>query len=102
MKYILFYILSVLFTFTSLGQQVFYQDIFKGGVTGDGIGTRTANSSREFNVHIPANSTIRKAFIFVTTYKTSYPNMDNTFLNRQISFDNHIYNLNKRMDIALI
>ncbi len=89
MKIKLLFFLIFLFSNVSFGQQVFYQDIFKGGVTGDCVGPYISVAPRTFNVHIPPNSTIRKAYLFVTTYKTKYPNLDSIFYDRKIIFNNH-------------
>ncbi|RYM31500.1 hypothetical protein ERX46_16475 [Brumimicrobium glaciale] len=72
----------------SFSQTIFYQDIYHGGVTGDGIGTYNSESQMTFNVAIPTNSTIREAFLFVTTHKSKFPSLDSIFYDRKITFNN--------------
>jgi gliding motility-associated-like protein len=81
-------------------QTVFYEEIFHGGVTGDGIGTSTPEIPYSFNVNIPVNSTIKKAFLFVTSTKTKYSFLDSTFLDRSISFNNYQINLSNNDTIT--
>ncbi|MFN5415965.1 MAG: gliding motility-associated C-terminal domain-containing protein [Flavobacteriia bacterium] len=50
------------------GQVCVYQDIFKGGVTGDGNTSWFYNDPCTLNINIEANSSIRKAFLFVNVY----------------------------------
>ena len=55
----------------SLNSQIcVYQDVFKGGVTGDGFNPWYFNESGNFNIQIEPNSTIRKAYLFVSVYET--------------------------------
>src|SRR5690554_1609313 len=75
-------------------QEIFYQDIYHGGVTGDGIGTYVSEVSRDFNVNIPLNSIIKKAFLFMTTIKVQSSNLDNAFHNRNFTFNNNNILLN--------
>jgi len=60
-----------------LGQLVFYQDVFKGGVTGAGYNpTWNSNSPGVIQLHIEPGSTIRKAFLLVGTYTNAvYPTL---------------------------
>jgi gliding motility-associated-like protein len=55
-------------SYTVVAQAVFYQDIFKGGVTVGGFSTGLGTGSGFINLHIEQGSVIRKAFIF--TYST--------------------------------
>ncbi|WP_107040117.1 hypothetical protein [Brumimicrobium mesophilum] len=82
------FILYSSFYSTCSSQTVFYQDTYHGGVTGDGIGPFNSESQMTFNVDIPSNSAIRVAYLFVTTHKTSFPNLDSIFYNRTIEFNN--------------
>lgn len=52
-------------------QQLFYQDVFYGGVTGGGFSTGQGSGSGSFNLYIEPGSTIKKAYLF--TYRIGYP-----------------------------
>ncbi|HLU87747.1 MAG TPA: hypothetical protein VKZ44_08330, partial [Taishania sp.] len=45
-----------------------YQDIFRGGVTGDAFNPWNLPFGGNFEVYIEPGSTIRKAYLFVTVY----------------------------------
>jgi hypothetical protein len=94
MKFKTLPILCFFLTFHVTAQEIFYQDIYHGGVTGDGIGTSFSQTPQDFNMYIPVNSIVKEAFLFVTTLKTSYPNLNNTFYDRVITFNNHEISLN--------
>lgn len=64
-----FILLFNILTFQS--QQLFYSDIFNGGVTAGGFSSGQANGSGSFNLYIEQGSTIRKAYLF--TYSIGYP-----------------------------
>ncbi|MDD2984467.1 MAG: gliding motility-associated C-terminal domain-containing protein [Crocinitomicaceae bacterium] len=55
-------------------QNVLYQDIFKGGVTGDGYNPGYSYLTGNFNVHIESGSTIRSAFLYCNAYNSPAPN----------------------------
>src|SRR5690554_672036 len=103
MKYLLFLLLNTLTIGNSLngfGQSIFYQDIFYGGVTGDGIGPFVAEEPFTFNVDIPPNSNIKSAFLFVTTFKLKSNLIDSSFQNRKIIFNNNEITLQESMIIS--
>lgn len=56
-----------------MGQTIIHQDIFKGGVTGDGYNPGFSYNPGVFNVHIENGSTIRDAFLFSTAYNSPLP-----------------------------
>jgi len=51
-----------------LGQLVYYQDTFAGGVTGGGYDPGFTSNDGEITVYIAPNSTVRKALLFVGVY----------------------------------
>lgn len=55
------------------GQTIIHQDIFKGGVTGDGFNPGFSGASGNFNVFIENGSTIRSAYLFSTAYNSPPP-----------------------------
>jgi PKD repeat protein len=52
----------------AVGQLVYYQDTFTGGVTGGGYNPGFTSNAGEITVYIAPNSTIRKALLFVGVY----------------------------------
>ncbi|MDD2983824.1 MAG: gliding motility-associated C-terminal domain-containing protein [Crocinitomicaceae bacterium] len=56
-----------------IGQTIVHQDIFKGGVTGDGYNPGFSGASGNFNVFIEPGSTIRSAYLFSTAYNSPPP-----------------------------
>jgi gliding motility-associated-like protein len=54
----------------SHAQTAVYQDIFKGGVTGDAFNPWMSTIDGEFEIHIEPGSTIRKAYLFVNVYNS--------------------------------
>lgn len=62
-------ILLYLFHFSILGQVEFYQDVFHGGVTGNGFNPFVLEHTGQIDVHIEPGSVIRKAYIFVSLRK---------------------------------
>ena len=69
------------------GQQLFYSDIFHGGVTGSGFAlSYGSNGSGFFNVNIPISSTIRKAFL-ITGRNGNAPNLVVDFNGNSLVFD---------------
>jgi len=48
-------------------QTLFYQDVFRGGVTGDGYTCFNYPATDTLSIHIPTGSSIRKAILFVNT-----------------------------------
>jgi len=64
----------------AFGQQLYYQDVFRGGVTGGGYNpTWNSNQSGEIQLYIEPGSTIRKAFLFIGTYTNQvYPVLSNS------------------------
>ncbi|MFA5574681.1 MAG: hypothetical protein WC994_06450, partial [Brumimicrobium sp.] len=49
-------------------QQLFHQDVFYGGVTGDAFNPWTSPAPGQFNIYIEPGSTVRKALLFVSSY----------------------------------
>lgn len=80
----------LLFTFffllKSQSQLPVYQDVFYGGVTGDGYNPWYLNNPGFFNINIEPSSTIRKAFLFVSVFESPDE--------RQINFNGNIIKLN--------
>ena len=62
-------------SYTVIGQKIYYQDIFNGGVTGGGYNpTWNSNAPGVIQLHIEPGSTIRKAFLLVGMYNNPAPN----------------------------
>ena len=75
------FVLKILFfvllfqSYTIIGQKIYYQDIFNGGVTGGGYNpTWNSNTPGVIQLHIEPGSTIRKAFLLVGMYNNPAPN----------------------------
>ncbi len=63
------FFLSVFNTLGCLSQNVIYQDVFHGGVTGGGYNpTWNSNSNGIIDIYIEPGSTIKKAFLFIGCY----------------------------------
>jgi gliding motility-associated-like protein len=60
----------LLFNFISISQINFYQDIFQGGVTGNGYNSGFSNELGTISINIENGSTIRKAFLYTTIYQS--------------------------------
>ncbi|MBL1281116.1 MAG: hypothetical protein COA33_012620, partial [Fluviicola sp.] len=65
-------------SFNSNAQIDFYQDVFYGGVTGDGYNPFTLEDSGTIDIYIEPGSTVREAFLFITIL-TIDTVADNTF-----------------------
>jgi len=65
-KYTSLTIFLVGLNLNSTAQIDFYQDVFYGGVTGDGYNPFTLETTGTFDVYMEPGSTIRKAFLFVS------------------------------------
>ena len=100
MKFCFSILLSLFFCGHAKAQTIYYQDIFHGGVTGDGVGPFVAEETFTFNVDIYPNSTIKSAFLFVTTYKLKPSSLDSSFQNRKIIFNNNEITLKECMTIS--
>lgn len=71
-KYII--LILTLLPFLGYSQQIFYQDIFYGGVTGGGFSTGVGDGgSGQIVVNIDPTSTIRKAYLLCTRYREAQP-----------------------------
>ena len=71
-----FFVIGLFFfnPYKNKAQQIFYQDVFYGGVTAGGFSTGQGSGSGSFSLYIEPSSTIRKAFLF--TYRIGYaPNV---------------------------
>lgn len=66
MRYFLIILLSLYSSLTS-SQSIYYQDIIKGGITGNGGSTWLGSGSFNFPVLIPSGSTIKKAFLITAS-----------------------------------
>ena len=82
--------LALVFTFIgtfcmhSLHAQVpFYQDVFYGGVTGDGYSSVNLETTDTLKVYIESGSTIREAFLFVHTFEIN----GGTTIDRSMDFN---------------
>ncbi|MEO9257095.1 MAG: gliding motility-associated C-terminal domain-containing protein [Crocinitomicaceae bacterium] len=69
----LIFILLLLNTFTYKAQQIFYQDVFHGGVTGGGYTTTLGSGTGSFVVQIPSGSSIRFAYLFSGCQGYTFP-----------------------------
>ena len=87
MRKLFIYIIFFFSLFNLKGQQLFYSDIFHGGVTGSGFAlSYGSNGSGFFNVNIPISSTIRKAFL-ITGRNGNAPNLVVDFNGNSLVFD---------------
>ncbi len=87
MRKLSIYIIFFFSLFNLKGQQLFYSDIFHGGVTGSGFAlSYGSNGSGFFNVNIPISSTIRKAFL-ITGRNGNAPNLVVDFNGNSLVFD---------------
>ncbi len=77
-----FILIYFLLPFLGNSQTIFYSDVFKGGVTGYGFNPFVLEHTGHLNIHIEPNSTIRKAYLFVTVAKaeTTTNVLDNSFV----------------------
>ena len=79
MKPLLLFIL-VFLSFQVNSQILYYQDIFHGGVTGDGYTSGNLNSTDTILISLDSSSSVRKAFLFVHCAQTTDGNpMDRIF-----------------------
>jgi len=104
-----FHILFVIVSFLGLNinaQIPVYQDIFKGGVTGDAFNPVNLPFGGDFEVYIEPGSTIRKAYLFISVY--NFPNEEVLYFNnypihlREQDAINNDYFLIKNNDIRRI
>jgi hypothetical protein len=68
--------LSLLFVLSPVkinAQNIFYQDLFYGGVTGAGYSPGLSTNSGYFSVYIEPNSMVRKAFLICQRYQNPPP-----------------------------
>ena len=75
----MFIIICTFWVSPLLGQLVYYQDTFKGGVTGGGFSPAFSDFPGEIELYIEPESTVRRAFLFVTKYAD--PVSDNLLFN---------------------
>jgi hypothetical protein len=76
------FIIICAFQFSPVDAQlVYYQDTFRGGVTGGGFSPGFSDFPGEIELYIEPGSTVRRAFLFVTKYFD--PESDNLTLNGQ-------------------
>jgi len=79
-------------------QLTFHQDIFNGGVTGDGFDPVNLNPPGTFDIYIEPGSTIRKAYLFSTLSKNIQTQLDFSFDdNREIIFNGTLIKLNNQV-----
>ncbi|MDD2982427.1 MAG: gliding motility-associated C-terminal domain-containing protein [Crocinitomicaceae bacterium] len=98
--FLVYCIFSVTFSNT---QSVFHQDIFNGGVTGDGYNPIFSSESPNFVIHIENGSTIRNAFFFCIAYNSPLPkkaifNGTEIELNSNTSLNNSDFLANNGID----
>tara|TARA_Y100000589_G_scaffold246893_1_gene234792 strand:- start:121204 stop:123120 length:1917 start_codon:yes stop_codon:yes gene_type:complete len=72
MKHLLTILLSFII-FHNFGQQLFYQDVLYGGVTGAGFSTGAASDTTYNIIQIPAGSSIKKAYLIAAVHGTPPP-----------------------------
>ncbi|MBA2583276.1 MAG: hypothetical protein H0V01_07815, partial [Bacteroidetes bacterium] len=91
------YIVNFLLTFSlfSHGQQIYYQDVFNGGVTVAGFSFCMGAGNGNFNVYIEPGSTVRKAFLF--SYKIGIETSP-----ADIKLNGKIYNINNQNKVSKI
>ena len=65
-KNLIVLVLLTLFSTSTISQITFYQDVFYGGVTGDGINPFVLETTENFDIYIEPGSTIRKAYLFIS------------------------------------
>jgi gliding motility-associated-like protein len=102
----LLFICCVYFSFSLKvsGQICVYQEIFKGGVTGDSFNPWSSNLSGQFDVYIEPGSTIKDAYLFVNVLGDPIDdivifngvnialNQENTLNNSYLYFNSSIVN----------
>ncbi|GAA0876032.1 hypothetical protein GCM10009118_24420 [Wandonia haliotis] len=88
MKIIRLHIILLLLFFPSFlkSQTIFYQEVFNGGVTGDGFTTTLSSGQGDFNLSINPNSTIKKAFLISGRHGLADP-IEVLFENTVIEFN---------------
>lgn len=87
-------------TFNSYTQYIhFLSDHFQGGVTGGGYNPGYVDLTGQIDLHIPAGSTIRNAYLFATAMRhvnhTGFPSQMNLQINNQnvvLSIENALHN----------
>ncbi len=77
-KYTSLTIFFIVFSYNLNAQIDFYQDVFYGGVTGDGYNPFTLETTGSFDIYIEPGSTIREAYLFVSIL-TRDSVVDNSF-----------------------
>ena len=65
--------------FFGIAQNLFYQDIYNGGVTAGGFSTGQGSGSGNFSLYIEPGSTIKKAYLF--TYRAGHPSNSPIIIN---------------------
>jgi len=92
LKLILSYTLILIATH-SFGQQLFYQDVFYGGVTGAGFSSGVGDgASGQIIVNIDPSSSIKKAYLFCNRYNDAQP--------VNVTLNSNIYNFNSTNQVG--
>lgn len=91
LKTYIFIILSFFFYPKCFGQITLYEDVFYGGVTGDGYNPFVLENQSSLDVFMEPGSIIRRAFMFVTAIKTS--TLENP-INNTFTLNENIFHLN--------
>ena len=88
MKRIILIFTFLLLCWNGFGQQLFYQDLFYGGVTGGGgsSGSNNGAANGQIIININPTSTIRKAYLFCNRYETTQP-VNVNFNSNSYTFD---------------
>ncbi len=71
------------------GQLIYYQDIFKGGVTGAGVSFCLGSGTDTIPVYIEPGSTIRQAYLFTYRIGNLTPSYTVSFNNSPITFSEY-------------
>lgn len=85
--------LSIIISNSSFAQTPFYQDVYYGGVTGDGYSPWNLESPGTFDIYIEPGSSIRKAYLF-TTFWSDRPIQNQNIGSRTIIFNGNNLTLN--------
>ena len=88
----LFLIFNTIFN-NGICQDIFFQDIIKGGVTGGGFSSCQGFGSGNIQIYLEPNSVIKKAWLFCYKIGSETPNAD-------IEFNNVVYNFNSSDQVS--
>ena len=95
-----FYTILIIFliasNFKSSAQIDFYQDVFYGGVTGDGYSSYNLETTNSIDIYIEPGSVIRKAFLFATSWSVN----NEPVIERIVVFNNDTLYFNRSVDFT--